>query len=117
MQTYLVFNEKTGEVVQTHIEADDVKTNPDDLLKTVDPSQDRKSLDVLVVNNLAVGESYRVDVKTRTVFKVDSQDVAGFGGGMTGAIGLRQDPQFVKTVYTQDPPVKKHTDCKDSGQY
>ncbi len=102
MRTYVIFNSKTGEVVHTHVEDEEVSSSPDDLLAMVDPSHDRKLLEVLEVFGISPGECYRVDVRTKTLQQVQPDQISGFGSASVRQVRLEGTPRMVKIVHDKD---------------
>ena len=111
MKTFLIFNKKTGEVISTRVkvdlretifsseEAEALRMSKDDLLRYVDQALDQEDLDVLLVDDLIVGGSYRVDVKNKKVYRVEADETTGFGAGTANVFGQQPDLKTVNTVY------------------
>ena len=103
MRTYVIFNGKTGEIVHTHTEGEELRTSHDDVIAMVDPSHDRKVLEVAMADSISPDECYRVDVKTKKLECVDPDKVPGFGSGSGGPAAVARVPRVVKTVYEKVP--------------
>lgn len=104
MATYVIFNCKTGDLVQTHTEPEDVNTSKEGLLSMVDPSYDRDLLDVVLVDTdtLIAGESYSVDLCTRQLMTLKKGEIAGFGAGVAQLFDPQTPPRPLRTVYEPD---------------
>jgi hypothetical protein len=96
MKTFVIFDRKTGEILQSHIQTDGLHSSPEDLLKTVRPEADGGAVDVMEVEGLAPGASYRVDVKGKKLMSVEPSKAHGTGGAFVQpAVG---DPLRTRTV-------------------
>ena len=86
MATLIVYDEDSGEVVHTHVEADETRMSDEDLLRFVDPDLRKKGLRVTAVDPALVAAGYglRVHAKSGRVERVDVADCRGAGGGGCG---------------------------------
>lgn len=101
MATYVIFNHKTGDLVQTHSEPEDVNTSKEGLLSLVDPSYDRTLLDVVLVDakDLIAGELYQVDLRTKKLITLKKGGTAGFGAGVSQLLDTQATTRPLRTVY------------------
>ena len=73
MKTYVIFDRKSGDVVQTHVRSDDRHGEMQDLLRELRPESKPDSLDVLhVTERLVPGTRYRVDTKVKKLVAVEN---------------------------------------------
>lgn len=82
MPAYVIFNRKTGEIVQTHHHPDDLPVSREWLLAITDREHNRDDLDVSIVDPTLVeqGRVHRVDAATGKLHVADKgQQVKGFG--------------------------------------
>ncbi len=106
----MIFNRNTGEAVHTHITSDDVSISFEDLLALVDPSLDRKLLDIHIVNPSDVvspGKLYRIDPELHKLKSASAEEIKGFGFGGGGEYNSRMIVHPIKTVYSQIRPNQK----------
>lgn len=102
MRTYMIFNTKTGEIVHTHLETDGASSTHDDIFVLIDPAHDRNLLEILEVGYISPGESYRVNVETKTLERVEPEKTLGFGSGHVQSFGEVRAPRMVKVVHEKD---------------
>ena len=105
MTMYVVFNKKTGNLVQTHIVPDYLDMPRDALLASVDESQDRASLAVTVVDDarLEAGKSYRIARKTGQLEATDKSKTAGIGAGFAHPVDEARPPRRAEVKYIKTP--------------
>ena len=103
MRTFVIFNNKSGEIVHTHVEDEEVCSSPEDVLAVVDPSLDRRTLEVLEVAGISPGQCYRVNAKTRKLEPVQANQISGFGQGAVRQVRAEGSPRMVKIVHEKDP--------------
>ncbi len=96
MKTFVIFDKKTGEILQTHVQIDDLHYAPDELLKIARPGAQTEIVDLMTVESLALGTSYRVDVKGRKLIPVEVAKAKGGGGARVLPAG--GDPLMAQTV-------------------
>ena len=99
MKTFIIFDRKTGEILQTHVQPDDAPPSPEDLARLVRPDIQVDAVDVLAVDDLAPGSGYRVDVKARQLVAVEAGKVPGAGGAAAQPAG--GDPQVARTMVSR----------------
>jgi hypothetical protein len=85
MKTYVIFDRKTGDILQVHVQAEAHHGGPEHLVRTVRPEAKVDAVDILEVAGLAPGASYRVDVKARKLIHTE-------GGASKGAAGASVQP-------------------------
>src|SRR5262245_34787511 len=85
MKTFVIFDRQTGEVLQVHVQADDLHGGPRELVRHARPGAKMDAVDVMEVADLTPGASYRVDVKARKLVPVE-------GGAARGAAGASLQP-------------------------
>ena len=85
MPTYIVIHRETGEVVHTHAEPDEARTDEQHVLEHVDPEHDRGQLRVMRVDDDALKEGllHRFDPDAERL--EEAEDAPGFGGGSVRA--------------------------------
>jgi hypothetical protein len=96
MKTFVIFDRKTGEILQTHMQTDELHKSPQELLKTVRPEAEGVAVDVMEVEILAPGTSYRVDVRGKKLLPVERSKTRGAGGAFVQPAG--GDPLRARTV-------------------
>jgi hypothetical protein len=96
MKTFVIYDRKTGEILQTHLQADELHYSPEELLKTVRPEAEGMAVEVMEVDSLAPGASYRVDVKGKKLMPVDISKARGAGGAFVQPVD--GDPLKARTV-------------------
>lgn len=96
MKTFVIFDRKTGEILQTHIQPTELHYSPEELLKTVRPEAEGVAVDVMEVEGFAPGTSYRVDVKGKKLIPVDRSKARGAGGAFVQPAD--GDPLKTRTV-------------------
>jgi hypothetical protein len=79
MKTYVVFDRKTGEILRTHVQSDDHHDATEHILKTGNPDLQRTA-DVLEVEALTPGASYKIDPKTKKLITIEAGQSRGSGG-------------------------------------
>lgn len=106
MPTYVIFNRKTGEIVQTHHHPEALPVSREWLLAITDPEHNRDELDVTMVDAATIerGRMYRVDVATGKLHVAEKEKVRGFG-----TAGASRGPgpgprRTSKTVFENHPP-------------
>ncbi|SRR6266496_4996126 len=96
MKTFVIFDRKTGEVLQTHVQAHDRQLSAEELLRMARPEVHADGVDILAVDALEPGPGYRVDVKARTLVPVEGGAARGAGGGSAHSVG--GDPRTAQRV-------------------
>jgi hypothetical protein len=104
MKTYLVYHQKTGEVVRSHIASETHPIAREHLLAMIQSEHRNAPLDVLEVNDLSIGECCRVDVQTKTVRRIGQREVKGFGMFGGQLLGKLPAAKAKKTTYRPAPP-------------
>jgi hypothetical protein len=99
MKTFVIYNRNTGEILQTHVQTDDLHDDAETLLQTVRPGAQGEDIDVMAVDALAPGTRYRVDVKAKQLVTVEGSEAAGAGGAFVQQVG--GDPRIARTVIIQ----------------
>jgi hypothetical protein len=103
MKTYVIFDRKSGDVVQTHVRSDDRHGEMQDLLRELRPESKPDSLDVLhVTERLVPGTRYRVDTKVKQLVAVDGTKGRGFGAGSIHRI--ENGPKDAQRILVQVKP-------------
>jgi hypothetical protein len=102
---YVIFNRKTGELVQTHIEPEEVRTPREELLSMVDPIHEQSELDVVLVDpeSISVNTSYRIEIETGKLIAIGQSETAGFGSGTARQFDPEAITAPVRTVYQRGP--------------
>jgi hypothetical protein len=100
MKTYLVFNSKTGDVIAAH-SSDDGHASVKEQLLAMLSEHEKEHHDVIEARDLAPGQAYRIDPKTRTPVPVPTSEVKGFGGANRPTINPGQ-ASTVRTEYFKD---------------
>src|SRR5262245_9570944 len=85
MKTFVIFDRKTGEVLQTHVQTGELHSTPEELVKAARPEAKGVTVDVMEVGRLEPGISYRVDLKGKKLMPVDKDKTGGAGGGFVHA--------------------------------
>jgi hypothetical protein len=85
MKTFVIFDRKSGEILQTHVQSGELHAGPEGLLRTARPEAKPDSVGVMEVEALTPGASYRVDVKAKRLVQAD-------GGAARGAAGAFVQP-------------------------
>jgi hypothetical protein len=96
MKTFIIFDRETGEILQTHMQPDDLHNGPEDLLKVVRPEGESEDVGVMEVEGLEPGTSYQVDIKGKKLMPVDRNETRGTGGAFVQSVD--GDPLRAKTV-------------------
>lgn len=99
MKTYVVFDRKTGEIVQTHVRTDRNYGRDEDLLRTAKP-EGHQNLDILAVDEIVPGTGYKVDTKARKLVPADANKLRGTGGAVvqhSGGISRTAETRFFNT--------------------
>jgi hypothetical protein len=67
MKTYLVYDQKSGNIVHVHNETGESRRKPEDVLRYVHPSVGRAHLESVEIESgqMRAGESYKVNPKTK----------------------------------------------------
>jgi hypothetical protein len=106
MPTYIVFNRKTGEPVQTHHHPEDLPVSREWLLAITDPGHNRDELDVTIVDHATIkmDREHHVDVTSGKLQVVKVGKIRGFGttGASRGPRPGSQGP--TRTVFERHPP-------------
>jgi hypothetical protein len=105
MKTFVIFDRKTGEILQTHVQTDDYHEGTEHLLKTVRPEAPSDAVDVVAVQDMVPGASYRVDVKSKGLVPAEASEVQGTSGAFVLPAG--GDPHAARTVVLHIPQDKK----------
>jgi hypothetical protein len=79
MKTYVVFDRKTGEILRTHVQTGEHSDAAEHISKTSDPDLRRAAVDVLEVEGLTPGVSYRLDLKTKKLVSIKADKARGSG--------------------------------------
>jgi hypothetical protein len=100
MKTFVIFDRKTGELLQTHVQAGELHGGPEELLRTARPEAKPESVGVMEVEALSPGVNYRVDVKAKRLVPAE-------GGAARGAAGasvqsLQREPHTAKHVVVHE---------------
>lgn len=105
MPTYVIFNRKTGEPVQTHHHPEDLPVSREWLLAITDPEHNRDDLDVTIVDpaTTKMDRDHRVDVASGKLQPVKGGKIRGFG-----TIGVSRGPKPgsqgpTRTVFERHP--------------
>jgi|GEM_PF-2529340 len=106
MSMYVVYNRKTGEIVHSHAEPEDMKTPREEILSLVDPSHDASQLEVALVDPEAVrvDKTYRMDVVKGRLTALRKEKKAGFGTGGCQSPDRPAIVRPVRTVIEREPP-------------
>jgi len=96
MKTFVLFDRKTGQVVQTHVRSDDTPCDPEHLLRELRTEKEASGLGVLEVDRLRPDTAYRVDPKSRKLVAADPDKAKGMGGATVQTAG--GDPLKARTV-------------------
>ena len=99
MKTFIIFDRKTGEILQTHVQTDDLHRTPEELVKIARPEARSEAIDVMVVEGLSPGTRYQVDVKAKKLTPVEESKAPGAGGAFVQPAG--GDPSTARTVVFQ----------------
>lgn len=99
MKTYIIFERKTGNIVHTHVQAEEIPTSREDLLKLIEPNYDVRALDVLVVADISSRKFYRVNVKTGQLEESDAKGAVGLAMASATQALLPATAIGVKTIY------------------
>lgn len=97
MRTFVIFDRKSGEILETHVTTDDIDDDAEDLMRMVRSEGDERATGVLEVGALESGVNYTVDVKANKLARGDK--VAN-----TSAAGVQQvggDPRSARIVVTR----------------
>jgi hypothetical protein len=96
MKTYVIYDRKTGEILQTHVRTDD-RGGPQDIVSMARREADRQSIDVLPVDQIVPGAGYKVDVKTKKLVAVEPNKVKGASAAFVQPVG--GDPRVARKVF------------------
>jgi hypothetical protein len=105
MPMYVIFNRKSGEIVQTHYHPEDLPVSREWLLAIADPEHGRDDLDVTIVDPVAIERDrvHRIDLGSGKLQVADREQVRGFGtAGVSRGPGLSIRPP-TRTVFERDP--------------
>jgi hypothetical protein len=105
MKTFVIFDRKTGEILQTHVQTGDLHGSPEEIVKMARPAAQGEAVDIMAVEELAPGTSYRVDVKAKKLVAVDGGKTRGAGGASVRPVG--GDPRMARHVLLPMGPKKK----------
>lgn len=96
MKTFVIYDRKSGEILQFHTEMGDPPSIPEELLATARPGVRLDDVDVMEVADLEPGARYRVDVKVAKLIRVER----GGAGSSAGASlqPLRGDLHTARTI-------------------
>lgn len=87
MRTFVIFDRRTGDVVQTHMQRADIQEDPEELLKRARPGANVETFAVIEVEDLVPGAGHRVDAKERKLTDVAIDEVQGTGGAFVQPVG------------------------------
>ncbi len=111
MPTYVIFNRKTGEIVQTHHHPEDLPVSREWLLAVTDPEHNRDELDVTIVDPTAIEKDgvYRIDLATGKLHAAERRQATRFGtaSASRGPGPALQRP--TRTVFERHPPGSRRT--------
>jgi len=105
MPTYVIFDQETGRIVQTHTQPEEVALTREELREEmsalVSPEYDSSKLDLRLVDDsiMEAERAFRIDVETGTLQPTDETEVPGFGastGASSEVTGMRRP---LKTEY------------------
>jgi hypothetical protein len=98
MATYLIFNVRTGEIIHTHSEPDDVRTSHEGILAMADAALDHDELGVTLVGaaQFRTGGGHRVEPASGQIEHREDEGPFGLGEGGPSSQLL---PRGVRTVY------------------
>jgi hypothetical protein len=99
METFVIFDPKTGEVLQTHVQDSDLRGDPRDLLQEVRPEAKPESVDIMRSDYLIPGTRYRVDMKSKKLVPVDKSKASGSGGAFVQSVEV--NPALARRVIVQ----------------
>ena len=105
MKTFVIYDRKTGEILQAHAQAGDPHGGPEGLLKSARPEAKPDAVGVLEVEALAPGVGYRVDVKAKRLVAADGGAARGAGGASVSPAG--GDPEAARHAVVHVEPAKK----------
>lgn len=105
MKTHVIYNRKTGEILQTHVQTDDLHKDPEELLQMARPEAKGVVLDVMEAEGMVSGTGYRVDVKRKKLVPVGRRKARGAGGAFVQPSG--GDPRMARTVFLPMEQKKK----------
>ena len=100
MPTFIVVHRETGEIVHTHAEPDEARTDEQNVLEHVDPAHDRAQLRVVRVDDDALKEGllHRFDPDSERLEEVEK--APGFGGGSVRAAAT--PPPSARVTYRRE---------------
>jgi hypothetical protein len=99
METFVIFDPKTGEVLQTHVQDSHLHGDPRELLQEVRPETKPESVDIMRVDYLLPGTGYRVDIKSKKLLSVDKSKAPGSGGAFVQS--SEDNPELARRVIFQ----------------
>ena len=97
MRTFVIYDRKTGEILQTHVQTDDCCTGREMLLQIARPESRDEAVEVLEVDRLTPGAHYRVDLKAKKLALAEKGKGKGAGGASVQPAG--GDPGNARTVF------------------
>lgn len=97
MKTFVIFDRKTGDILQTHVQGGEPYGGHQEILDMIRPGAAGGRVDVLEVEDLQPGTSYRVDVSAKKLKAVDETQAQGAGGAILQPVD--GDPAQARTVY------------------
>ena len=97
MKTFIIFNRKSGEISQTHVQAGDLRSCQEEFLKIARPEAEGANIDIMEVEGLMPGISYRVDVKTKKLVEMERGKARG--AGVAHMQPVNGDPLTARTVF------------------
>jgi hypothetical protein len=102
MPTYIVFDRTTGDVLHAHVEPEEMRSAPEDVLRLVDADIDRSSLEVVAVAGPSAveGQALRVDPETGRLLGGPAATGGNGGGGLATAAVPELLAPAVRTKYT-----------------
>jgi hypothetical protein len=102
MKTFAVFDAKTGEILQTHVQSGDLHGGPEELLRTVRPEAKLDAVGVIEVQGLVPGGNYRVDVNAKKLIQAEAGTARGAAGAFVQPLG--GDPRAARHVVIHAEP-------------
>jgi hypothetical protein len=102
VKTFVIFDRKTGEILQTRTQTDDLPDSPQEVLRAARFGAKGEAADIMAVETMTPGTAYRVDVKTRKLTPVAEGKAPGAGGAF-----IQSSVSYPRTVRTELFNVRK----------